>query len=311
MSSKGDLIRQLTAIMVAVLMLVAWQASGDALLLFPELGALCVGLLVMDKNVWHVSKLMCLFVMSLASAIGVAAHLYLGSFGIWLTVPATLLVSGLMLVSLRAQLPPALGAALLPVILRIASWRYVAIVALMVLIVLLVQWILELSRARSFQIPMLKPRAEKNEVVGFRRMGILLLCTIPLCAAAWLSGWTYLVAPSVIVTLLEFSHGASGFRNRPWQVLFMLFYGAGASAAFIVICQSLGFGLFWAGILTLLAMVLMFALFRKTYAPALSVALLALLVPAADIWTFPAQVALGSAYAILAASIPGLILNKN
>ncbi len=311
MSSKGNYIRELTAIIVVVLMLVAWQASANELILFPELGALCIGLLVLDKNVWHVSKLMCLFVMSLASAIGVAAQLYLGSFGVWLTVPATLLVSGLMLVSLRAQLPPALGAALLPVILRIADWRYVLVVALMVFIVLLVQWLLELSRVRSFRVPMVKPRAEKNEVVGFRRMGILFLCTIPLCAAGWLTSWIYLVAPPVIVTLLEFSHGASGFRNRPWQVLFMLLYGAGAGAAFTVICQSLGFNLFWAGLLTLIAMVLMFAIFRKTYAPALSVALLSLLIPAADIWTFPVQVALGSAYAILASSIPGLFLNKN
>ncbi len=310
MRHDDEKIRVMAAILVVVAMLVWWQVSDCDRVLFPEVGALSVGLLMKDKCVWRTGKIMCLCVMTLAAAVGVGAEIWVGCHGILLSSLVAFVVTGLMLAALRTQLTPALATALLPTVVGIGTWDYVGYVAFMVAAVLIVQWLLEVTGQRSYRVPMVMGRAGRDEVFGFRDLGLLTLCAIPLCVAAWLTGWHYLIAPPVLVTMVEFSYGGSGFRRRAWQVLFMLLYGAGAGGAFVVICSSLGFGMGVAGLCIVAAVMFLFSVFKKSYAPAFSVALLSLLVAGEDIWTFPIQIALGSAYVIVASSIPTLVARR-
>ncbi len=310
MRHDDEKIRVMAAILVVVAMLVWWQVSDCDRVLFPEVGALSVGLLMKDKRVWRTGKIMCLCVMTLAAAVGVGAEIWVGCHGILLSSLVAFVVTGLMFAVLRTQLTPALATALLPTVVGIGTWDYVGYVAFMVAAVLIVQWLLEVTGQRSYRVPMVMGRAGRDEVFGFRDLGLLTLCAIPLCVAAWLTGWHYLIAPPVLVTMVEFSYGGSGFRRRAWQVLFMLLYGAGAGGAFVVICSSLGFGMGVAGLCIVAAVMFLFSVFKKSYAPAFSVALLSLLVAGEDIWTFPIQIALGSAYVIVASSIPTLVARR-
>lgn len=310
MRHDDEKIRVMAAILVVVAMLVWWQVSDCDRVLFPEVGALSVGLLMKDKRVWRTGKIMCLCVMTLAAAVGVGAEIWVGCHGILLSSLVAFVVTGLMFAALRTQLTPALATALLPTVVGIGTWDYVGYVAFMVAAVLIVQWLLEVTGQRSYRVPMVMGRAGRDEVFGFRDLGLLTLCAIPLCVAAWLTGWHYLIAPPVLVTMVEFSYGGSGFRRRAWQVLFMLLYGAGAGGAFVVICSSLGFGMGVAGLCIVAAVMFLFSVFKKSYAPAFSVALLSLLVAGEDIWTFPIQIALGSAYVIVASSIPTLVARR-
>ncbi len=310
MRHDDEKIRVMAAILVVVAMLVWWQVSDCDRVLFPEVGALSVGLLMKDKRVWRTGKIMCLCVMTLAAAVGVGAEIWVGCHGVLLSSLVAFVVTGLMFAALRTQLTPALATALLPTVVGIGTWDYVGYVAFMVAAVLIVQWLLEVTGQRSYRVPMVMGRAGRDEVFGFRDLGLLTLCAIPLCVAAWLTGWHYLIAPPVLVTMVEFSYGGSGFRRRAWQVLFMLLYGAGAGGAFVVICSSLGFGMGVAGLCIVAAVMFLFSVFKKSYAPAFSVALLSLLVAGEDIWTFPIQIALGSAYVIVASSIPTLVARR-
>ncbi len=310
MRHDDEKIRVMAAILVVVAMLVWWQVSDCDRVLFPEVGALSIGLLMKDKRVWRTGKIMCLCVMTLAAAVGVGAEIWVGCHGILLSSLVAFVVTGLMFAALRTQLTPALATALLPTVVGIGTWDYVGYVAFMVAAVLIVQWLLEVTGQRSYRVPMVMGRAGRDEVFGFCDLGLLTLCAIPLCVAAWLTGWHYLIAPPVLVTMVEFSYGGSGFRRRAWQVLFMLLYGAGAGGAFVVICSSLGFGMGVAGLCIVAAVMFLFSVFKKSYAPAFSVALLSLLVAGEDIWTFPIQIALGSAYVIVASSIPTLVARR-
>ena len=310
MRRDDEKVRAVAAVLVVVAMLVWWRESGCDRVLFPEVGALSVGLLMKDKRVWRTGKIMCLCVMTLAAVVGVGAEVLVGSHGILLSSLAAFVVTGLMLVALRTQLTPALATALLPTVVGIGTWDYVGYVALMVAVVLIVQWLLEVTGQRSYRMPMVMSRAGSDEVFRFRDLGLLTLCAVPLCMAAWLSGWHYLIAPSILVTMVEFSYGGSGFRRRAWQVLFMLLYGAGSGAAFVVICGSLGFGMGVAGLCIVAAVMFLFSVFKKSYAPAFSVALLSLLVGSEDIWVFPIQIALGGAYVIVASSVPTLVARR-
>lgn len=310
MRRDDEKVRVAVSVLVVVAMLVWWRVSGCDRALFPEVGALSVGLLMKDKRVWRVGKLMCLCVMTLSSVIGVGTEILVSSHGVLVTSLASFVITGAMLVALRSQLTPALATALLPTVVGIGTWDYVGYVALMVAVVLLVQWLLEVTGQRSYRVPIVMSRAGSDEVFRFKDLGILAMCAAPLCVAAWLTGWVYLIAPPVLVTMVEFSYGGSGFRQRAWQVLFMLLYGAGAGSAFVVICSSLGLGMGVAGLLIVAAVMFLFSVFKKSYAPAFSVALLSLLVGSEDIWTYPIQVVLGGAYSIVASSIPTLVARR-
>lgn len=304
-----DVVRGCFATAVVAAMLAAWQVVGQDLLLFPEVGALAIGLLVMDKSVWRVSKLACLCVMTMAAAIGIGVSRCVGFVGFGVPVIAAFLLSGLMLRLTRIQLPPALAAAVMPALFGIVAWEYVGMVAALVSLVIMVQWVMELTGVRRYRMPVVK--YSPAEPFSYCALGIMALSIAPLCVTAWLTGWKYLVAPPLLVTLAEFSQGESGFRRRPWQVLFMLLFGASAGAAALIFSRSLGFDVAVAGVCAFVLMLCLYNIFRKSFAPSATLALLALLVGDVDVWTYPAQVVLGGAYAILVSSLPCIILKCN
>lgn len=297
-------------------MLVAWAVVDDDVVFFPELGALSVGLLLLDKAVWRVGKVMCAFVMTAAAAIGVLSQVVLpglvgADFVLRLaTPPLVFLLIGVLLSLCRAFLAPALSAGLLPVLLGISSWAYVGVVAVSVSAVLVVQWVLEVAGVRWYKMPLLQAPSGAVVAGGLRQWLVMSLCVVPPVVAGWLSGWPFVAAPPLIVTFVEFALGGSGFRSRPWQVLFMLVFGAAVGSASVIIFRSFGFGFIPVGLCAMLTMLLIFYLFRKSYAPAVTVALLVMLVHGEAVWTYPFQVALGAAYAIVASSLPYMLFPR-
>lgn len=309
MVSRGEICRALAAIAVVALVMVARTLAGTDAVLFPEVGALAVGLLLVDKNVWRVGKAGALLVMSLAATIGVAVSILAGGVGVVLSVPCAFVLTGLMLSFFNIPMYPALAAALMPQLFCPASWCYVGVVAATVALVLVAQLLLERAGARRVVLPgLLRPCDDGGAPV--RRVLVLALCAMPLVVAAWLSGWVFMAAPPLLVTLVEFAEGGSGFRKRPWQVLFMLFFGAMMGSAAVVICSSLGFGHIVAGTAIMAVMVMLFSVFRKSYAPAATTALMALLVEDDAIWTYAVQISIGGAYAIVVSSLSYLIFPR-
>lgn len=314
--SRQDFFRAVAAMAVVAAMLAVWAVVRDEVVIFPELGALAVGLLLLDKAVWRVSKVMCVVVMTVSAAIGVLSQVVLaGLVGADSVLrlaapPFVFLLIGILLFFCRAFLAPAFSAGLLPVLLGISSWVYVGVVASSVVTVLAVQWLLEVAGVRRYRMPLAAAPADAPVAGGPREWLVLSLCIVPPVVAGWASGWLFVAAPPLIVTFVEFALGGSGFRSRPWQVLFMLVFGAAVGSVSVIIFCSLGYGLVPAGLCAALAMLLIFYLFRKAYAPAVSVALLALLTRGEAVWTYPFQVALGAAYAIVASSLPYMLFPR-
>ena len=304
-----DAIRGIFAVTVVATMLAAWRLTGRDLLLFPEVGALTVGLLMVDKGVWRVSKLACLCAMTVAAVIGVAVQQYAACVGFGLPPVIAFVLMGLLLYVTRVQMPPALAAAVMPTVFGIDTWGYVGVVASLVAFVLAAQWIMELTGVRRYQMPIVMfSRAERD---SFGKLGIMVLSIVPIGVVAWLTGWRFLIAPPLLVTFAEFALGESGFRRRPWQVLFMLFFGSSVGAAASIFSRSLGIGEVLVGTCAYAVMLSLFYIFRKSFAPAATVALLAMLIGEAEIWTYPVQISLGGAYMILVSSFPGLLLKSN
>ncbi len=300
---------------VVAAMLAVWAVVRDEVVIFPEVGALAVGLLLLDKAVWRVSKVMCVVVMTASAAVGVLSQVVLPGLvadTVWRLVapPLVFLLIGILLFLCHAFLAPALSAGLLPVLMGVSSWVYVGVVASSVMAVLAIQWLLESVGVRRYKMPLVAAPANALVAGGMREWLVLSLCIVPPVVAGWASGWLFVAAPPLIVTFVEFALGGSGFRSRPWQVLFMLVFGAAVGSVSVIIFCSLGHGLIPAGLCATAAMLLIFHLFRKTYAPAVTVALLALLAHGEAVWTYTFQVALGAAYAIVASSLPYMLFPR-
>ena len=111
MVARGEVLRALAAVAVVALVMVVRSLAGTDAVLFPEVGALAVGLLLVDKNVWRVSKAGALVVMSLAATVGVAVSILVGDLGVVVSVPCAFLLTGLLLSFFNVPMYPALAAA--------------------------------------------------------------------------------------------------------------------------------------------------------------------------------------------------------
>ncbi len=293
-----ELIRNILAIVAIIPMAALWGTTGETHYLFPELGALAVGLLVINKRAWKIGYAQNL-ILVLSGALGTLVEIYLGQWGWALTVPVTFLITGLLMTICRTFMPPALAAALLPVITETGSWVYVASLTALVLFTTILQKISEATGIRNVQTPAIDASGSRLSVCVIAKWVILTVIIMPLVALAIVTDHRFIMAPPVIVTLVEFSNSRSGFRHRPWQVLLMLMLGASCGSSMMILSQGSGFWLSIAFALTLCV----FAIFRKYYAPAAAACLLAGLVPNSELTFYPIEIGLGGAYAIVCSSV--------
>ncbi len=293
-----ELIRNAVAIVAIVPMMILWGRTGETHYLFPELGALAVGLIVMNKRTWKIGYTQNL-ILVLSGAVGTLVEMYLGTCGWALTVPVAFLTTGLLMTACRSIMPPALAAALLPVITETCSWTYVASLTVFVLFTTILQKAAEATGIRETKTPATALSEGKLNGDIILKWLILAVIVMPLVVLAEVTGHRFLMAPPIIVTLVEFSNSRSGFRHRPWQVLLMLMLGSCCGSALMILSPVSGWWLSVAFAITLLV----FAIFRKYYAPAAAACLLAGLVPDWELITYPIEIGLGGAYAIVCSSV--------
>lgn len=302
--SRRENLRYAAALILLTLSTVIWDITGRAELYYAELGALCTGLLLVDKHIWAAGRLQVLTINTLGAALGVLFATEFGQWSMAVSIPVAFTLTGIAVLLCGAAFAPALASCLFPLFFGFTSWDYVAAVAFYTAVTLGAQWVLELMGARSYRPPVVsRPIWSK---LGLRALRWVLvgIAALPLAFAAHsFSSWSFLAAPPIMVTLAEFSITGSGFRRRPWQVLFLMMFGAALGSFSIVTLAPLGVDpaicVMGGAAFTMAA----FYFFGKTFAPACSACMLTLLVPESQLWTYALQVGLGGAYAIAASAV--------
>lgn len=180
---KKELIRNILAIVAIIPMVALWGETGETHYLFPELGALAVGLIVVNKRTWKVGYAQNL-ILVLSGVIGTLVEMYLGQWGWFLTVPVTFLATGLIMTASRSFMPPALAAALLPVITEMGSWAYVTSLTALVLFTTILQKTSEATGLRNAQTPAIEPCGSQLSGEIIIKWVILAIIIMPLVALA-------------------------------------------------------------------------------------------------------------------------------
>jgi len=276
------------------LLLAAMAAVAEILsqreILFPETGALCIGLWMMPKAVWNVRSWQVPLYLTAAAVVGLLVNLGVPAcFELRFALAFVLILLFLSLV--RCNMYPAVSAAMLPVLMGTSSWIYpLSVLAISVLL------------AVGRRLLPHEPRTDYHPLSLMQAAGLTAALALLLAVTYALrpSVCNFLVVPPLVVTMIEFSNRRSGFRKRPWSIWLLLLSAAAiGSAAEWLLHRQLGLPMCLGTLLVSVAMLLLFRRF-KPFAPAMAVALVPMLLPNGALLWFPLTTALGAGWFIFA-----------
>jgi len=264
------------------------EGSGQREVVFPEAGALCIGLWLMPKAVWSVRRWQVPLYLTIAATIGLVVNLMVPAcFELRFMLTFLIVITLLRLV--RCNMYPIVSAAMLPVLINTSSWIYP-------LNVLLLASLLALGMGWFTQ-------RERNDYCPFgiaQMTKMALVLAIPLLVAYCFEevALNFLVVPPLVVTMIEFTNRKSGFRNRPWTIWGLIVVAAVVGTAVEgLLHRGCAIPMAVGTVIVATVMLLLFRLF-KPFAPAMAIALVPMLLPNGALWWFPLVTAVGSGWFI-------------
>ena len=135
------LTRYLISLVMILMMVGLAEWTNEKEILFPEMTALIIGLLIIDKRVWNVKRWQIILLMTLGAAVGICIVRY-SPLPYVINLCAAFAFAGASLLISRATLIPLISACVLPVLLHTESIVYPIAVFSMSVSVVLVQIIL-------------------------------------------------------------------------------------------------------------------------------------------------------------------------
>ncbi|MCD0473015.1 hypothetical protein LPB87_01255 [Flavobacterium sp. EDS] len=287
---KHKLIRYLFALIMIGLMIGVSEWLDEKEILFPEMAALVLGLWVIDKKIWTVSRPMLIVLMTVCAVFGILLVRY-SPFPLLANIAISFVFTSLCLITSRTTLIPITSAAMLPVLMGTHSLVYPISVFIMSILVVTGQWFLEKNKLR--QTPLLHNKKQyihnpKHWIKLF--FWLLLIAVIPVS-----TGQIYLIVPPLVVMFIEFSSSKAGFRNRPVQVYSIMVISAVLGTLFQYYLHSkLGLPLVHTVLLLFSCLFILFEIVGKPFAPACAIALVPMIIPQENILSYPFQVAIGT-----------------
>lgn len=303
------ILRNLLAIALITGMTYTAEHFNEPEIIFPEIGALCLGLWIIPKQIWRIKRWQIPILFTLAALLGVMLVRYISlPWSIQLEIGFAC-VAGLLL-TLRSTMTPALSACMLPIVMGSSSWIYPMTVFLLTSILAIGQWVLERVHWREKATgSMVSPTFPQKMILKLRWMGIgrwmgMMIVLAPILLFAQYTHVHLLVVPPLIVTLVEFTNALSGFRDRPFQIWAMIVLCACIGTFSVsVLHETWQCPLWICSLLTTSVILSFFHGIGKYFAPALALALVPQIIPATESPFFPIYVAIGAAYFIGMAKI--------
>lgn len=298
MRQRSSLLRSAAVVLFLTAMAVVAEITGQREIIFPEAGALCVGLWLMPKAVWNVRIRQVPLLLTAAALIGLGINLLLPvSFEIRFAV--AFCAVALMLRVVRCNVYPVVSAAMLPVLIGTTSWVYpVSVLVISLLLAVGRVWLPQTDRTEYHPYGWLHWLKLAAALCLFLAVEYVLTTL-----TSNLSPLTYTLVPPLVVTMIEFANRKSGFRERPWTIWGLIVAAAVVgTAAEWGLHRTLGLPMAVGTLLSTITMLLLFRRF-KPFAPALAIAMVPMILPDAALLWFPLLAAMGGAYFIVAGMV--------
>ena len=278
------LTRYLISLVMILMMVGLAEWTNEKEILFPEMTALIIGLLIIDKRVWNVKRWQIILLMTLGAAVGICIVRY-SPLPYVVNLCAAFAFAGASLLISRATLIPLISACVLPVLLHTESIVYPIAVFSMSVPVVLVQIILEKCGIRNRMPKPVDRKPGKEDIIRW----LILFCFVgALAGLAVGMDYPYLILPPLMVTFVEMVNSKAGFRNRPTQVFLFLTTAATLGTVALTIAAILFLIFEWTG---------------KFFAPAGALAFIPMLLPQEGLAWLPLEASIGAALFITIAMV--------
>ena len=150
-----------------------FYSTDEKEILFPEMTALIIGLLIIDKRVWNVKRWQIILLMTLGAAVGICIVRY-SPLPYVVNLCAAFAFAGASLLISRATLIPLISACVLPVLLHTESIVYPIAVFSMSVSVVFVQIILEKCGIRNRMPKSVDRKPSKEDIIRW----LILFCFV-------------------------------------------------------------------------------------------------------------------------------------
>ncbi len=265
--------------------------------IFPEVAALTIGWLVMDKKVWNVSTFEFIIMMTIGAFAGLFISRY-SPFHIYFSLLLAFGFVGVVLMTFRISLLPMISACMLPVLLHCRSWAYPLSVFAMSAIIGATRFLL-VKKGLHMNIAY---KAQQMDIYrGLFYWGLLSFVLAILMVIPVFGEYRYCILPPLVVTYVEFANTKSGFRDRPIQVFFSIVAASVIGATLHFAGLQIGIPAAITALFISTCIFFLFERFTSPFAPAAAIGFIPLIVPQEDLLILPLQVTIGAAILITVA----------
>lgn len=296
--TQNYIIRAAACTLLAALMSGAAELIGEKEIIFPEITALTIGAIAAPKQSWKVSRPKMILLIAICSALGIlivrtsplpkAANLVL----------AYLICQIIILLS-RTSFAPVISAAALPVLMGTETIIYPVSAVTMTALTVLTQYILEKTGIYSREEFTTMPRPDRQSCISAAvRTAFAAAVAFPLIHF----GFTFCIAPPLLVAFTEFSNPASAARKKPVKTVLIISACAIAGAALrYTLCIAAALPLTVAVICSAVFSLVLMKLAGLFIPPAGALGILPMIIPQESLLVYPAEVFAGASVFMLAA----------
>ena len=214
--------RYIFGILMALVMVLIAEISGEREIIFPEICALTIGAWVAEQQPWMTNKRRIFSLMSAAALFGVLIVRYV-PIPLLFQVCLCFAFTGFILTLCKTNFVPIISACILPVYLGTDSWVYPISVATMALIIITAQWLMEKFHLRPVNNFIPCEFNLKEQVIKWSKLLLVfgLIAIIP-----FKTHQIFFLAPPLIVMFTELSNKQSPARNRIPYIVGLMTFGA-------------------------------------------------------------------------------------
>lgn len=290
MNNRNQMLSAVLTVLITTLMVALSELTGEREILFPEIAAIAVGMLLAPKRAWQTNRIRVLILISVSAAAGLFISVFLPS-PLWVKMSLAFVIAQGILTASGTGFAPMISAAVLPVLLGTKSGVYLAAAIGLTALILLVSYLLERLGLREPEPFSPLPTPDRTIL---RR--VALKCVLgSLCIFLAVSlNVRFAVAPPMLVAFTEFMNPENKAKDHPSRAVLLIGLCALAGALCrLVFTVRLGLPLTVSAVTACVIMVILLQHFSMYLPPAAALTVLAMLIPEESLALYPVQVFAG------------------
>lgn len=288
------------SIIVTMAMVGLAEVLNKEAIIFPEIAALCTGLIISPKKVWNSDRYTSWGLLCFSSLMGIIIVRY-AQFPLFLQCIIALCVIVVVLMITKSTFFPAICAIMLPVLTHSGSLYYVASVCGFSAILFIIEALLVKHNLKdAYTID--KMHLNKTRIAKYL---LVVIAYSLLLTLALHFNEVYLIVPPLCVTFFEIATDEFS-KKRPFDIWLILSIAGGLGFLLSFMINSFGWSYFGCTLVIILVLYIVMFLTKLTFPPAGAICLLPLILPSDNIYRYPLEIMIGGAIVI----ILGYIINK-